>query len=212
MSENFWFTNKVNRHLYQERFRRNKDLVCNCCCILCVCVCFQWQPEAVSCTSWLQKWAWWMSCIRLLCDSSWDFLTFPWLGENNLTFVLLWAWTGFFSKHGIYPEIQCLFIGYSKWPVQLMSSLWFVKSQGFVLVIGIYRWTYRSTYAFSRWLNLIRMQTSVMLFQPLSVCGPQPTSLSPHYLGLHVHTLTTAGIMLYVVINVLILIGADLRS
>lgn len=46
-------------------------------------VCFQWPPGAVSCTSWSQKWVWWMSCIRPLWDSSWDFLTCLWLGENT---------------------------------------------------------------------------------------------------------------------------------
>lgn len=116
----FWFTNKVDRHLYQERLEGTKTY--NCCWILCVCVCFQWQPEAVSCTSWLQKWVWWMSCIRLLCDNSWDFLTFPWLGENNLTFVLLWAWNNLFSKHGIYPEIQFKFMSTFYWLQQVTCA------------------------------------------------------------------------------------------
>ncbi len=64
------------------------DLVCKEKCFFFIFLCFQWPPEVVSCTSSSQKWVWWTSCIRPLWDSSLDFLTFLWQGEDTQHWLL----------------------------------------------------------------------------------------------------------------------------
>lgn len=43
---------------------------------------FQWPPVAVSYTSWLSKWVWWIVCTRPHSSNFWDCSTTPWRGES----------------------------------------------------------------------------------------------------------------------------------